>query len=175
MLQLVSLYVLPFSGRPLIPYFETLEYYDYVVKGEVIARKEISHYQIEVGALQIKIIDKLGQEIADTVWVTPIIIEGAYPNFNYEELSEQCYFAFKSNDNGLYYDPSDPYFLLEINNDTVSSLFTYSDIFFNRLLHLHSNKKMKTEKFEKKLKQKLNRQRSLSSSVQPSAPASPGL
>lgn len=153
--QLAWLNVLPFSGRVITPYFEAIEYYDYVVKGKVISSKEINQYHIKVQALQIKVIDKMGQEIDDTVWVEPVIEEGAYPRFNYEGTSGLYYFAFKNNERGLFYDPSDPYFLLKINNDNVSASFTSSDIFFQRLLHLHRLREIRTDKFEKKLKRKL--------------------
>ena len=149
LLQLVCLNASPFSGRILTSYFEAIEYYDYVVKGEVINMKEVDCYHIPVGALQIKITDKLGQEIKDTIWIEPIIEVGAYPRFDYEELSGQFYFAFKSNEEGFFYDPSDYYTLLKIVDSKVSSFFIPFDI------HIGKVRKMKTSKFEKKLKRKL--------------------
>jgi hypothetical protein len=153
-LQLSWLNALPFSGRLLTPYFEAIKYYDYVVKGKVINNKEIIGYNFKIVELQVVIIDKIGQKIEDTVWIKPSIAEGAYPNFNYEELSGQYYFGLKRKDNHLYYDPSDLYCLLKINDGTVSALFTSFDVFFNKLLHLHTLRKMKIEKFEGKLRRK---------------------
>ena len=136
------------SGRILTPYFESLDYYDYVVKGEVINSKEVDSFHGKVGTLQIKITDKLGQEVEDTIWIEPIIEVGGY-YFNYEEL-EQYYFALKSNEKGLFYRPSDLYALLKIDNGTVTSFFIPFDI------HIRKMRKMKTNKFEKKLKRILN-------------------
>jgi len=116
LLQLAWFEVLPFQGKPLTPYFEAVKFYNYIVKGEVINRSEVIDYHITVDALQIKITDKLGQNIDDTIWITPIIEVGGYPYFDYEELSGEYYFAFKSNDSSFFYDASSPFFILKILN-----------------------------------------------------------
>lgn len=155
-LQLFTLNGFTFSGRILTPYFKAIGYYDYIIKGKVIAKIEDYSYHVKVEALKIEIIDKMGNDLKDTIWIMPIISEGLYPCLNYGNLTGQYYFAIKIKENNYNYNPSDPYFALGIENNCVTNQFTSFDIFLSRILPFHYHRKMKIEKFERKIKRKLN-------------------
>jgi len=145
-----------------------MKYYDYVVKGEVIGAKERMYNDSKASALQIRIEDKFGQEISDTIWIEPFL-EEEFGNDFYEKLSGEYYFAIKCNEKGYFYYSSADYFALKITDGTVYSLFkqyrVYVGRYVGRLLswlpfyRFHTFTKMRTDTFEKKLKRILDEKR----------------
>lgn len=156
LLQLIWLNALPLSGRLITPYFKAIGYYDYVVKGKVINHKVTIQYGHKVAALQVVVLDKLGQDLEDTIWIEPISLGDDFPVFEYEHLPYSYYFAIKITDKQLIYNPLDHYFLLRIRDGGVSTMFTSFDRFLLKMPFINSYRTMKIEKFERKLGRRLN-------------------
>jgi hypothetical protein len=165
--KLLVIFILSYSrvdaqpGRLVTPYFEGMMHYNYVIKGKIIKYKEISVHREKFASLQIAITDKLGQDIADTIWIEPVIYEGSYSVFDFSDISGEFYFAMLVDGRILKYCPDSEYSIIRINNGYVSTLFYSYDIFLKRIyfMRLRWNdcepRKMKIDKFEKKLKKVL--------------------
>lgn len=151
--QIYCFHAFSSTGRMVMPYFEALKHYDYVVKGEVIGYIEQKDSPTKVAAFQIVVVNKMNQIISDTIWIKPRIPEEAWSN--YKELSGFYYFSLRVRCNDFVYEPDSPYSMLKIENGKVFSTFTSFDIFLKHLLHLRKYRKMRTETFERVIIRKM--------------------